>query len=76
MGDRLVVLEPFIGLGDGLALGVAQRVSIIARRDDGSAAIASARHANMTSALRSSQSNHGQADNRPGRHTCAADSRD
>src|ERR1035437_3179548 len=29
MRDRLVVLEPFIGLGDGLALSMAQGVSIL-----------------------------------------------
>jgi hypothetical protein len=35
MRDRLVVLEPFIGLGDGLPLGVAQGVSIFLGRDHG-----------------------------------------
>ncbi len=35
MRDRLVVLEPFISLGDGLALGIAQGVSILLGRDHG-----------------------------------------
>src|ERR1017187_3378705 len=34
MRDRLVVLEPFIGLGNGFAFGIAQGVSIL-QRDDG-----------------------------------------
>lgn len=33
MRDRLVVLEPFIGLGDGPALGIAQGVSVLLRRN-------------------------------------------
>ena len=35
MRDRLVVLEPFIGFGDSLALGIAQSVSIFLGRDHG-----------------------------------------
>jgi hypothetical protein len=35
MRDRLVVLEPFIGRGDGLALGMAQGVIVFGRRDHG-----------------------------------------
>ena len=35
MRDRLVVLEPFIGLGDGLALGIAQGVTVLLGRDHG-----------------------------------------
>ena len=35
MRDWLVVLEPFIGLADRFALGTAQGVSILLRRDHG-----------------------------------------
>lgn len=33
--DRLVVLEPFVGLSDGFAFGIAQSVPILAGRDHG-----------------------------------------
>jgi len=35
MLDRLIVLEPLVGLGYGLALGITQGVSIFFRRDHG-----------------------------------------
>src|ERR1035438_3115294 len=33
MWDRLVVLEPFIGLGDGLAFGIAEGIAILVWRN-------------------------------------------
>ena len=35
MGDRLVVLAPFVGLGDRLGFGGAEGVAILFRRDHG-----------------------------------------
>ena len=33
MRDRLVVLEPFIGFGDGLTLGIAEGVAVLVGRN-------------------------------------------
>jgi hypothetical protein len=35
MRDRLVVPEPFVGLGNGLPLGIAEGVAVIVGRDQG-----------------------------------------
>jgi hypothetical protein len=35
MRDRLIALEPFIGFGDGLALGVAEGVAVFLGGDHG-----------------------------------------
>lgn len=35
MRDRLAMLKPFAGLGDGFAFGIAQGVPVVFRRDHG-----------------------------------------
>ena len=35
MGDRLVVLEPLVGLGYGLTLGIAQGAAVLVGRNHG-----------------------------------------